>query len=182
MASVKIKGVRNLEIKVKKKFLEISKDKKTITEIAEFSIDRIKAFARRGKPLRNGKARTFPSLSDATPNIRKYIARYNATHPTYGQNGKKKNVTITGQLVEHVVFKIKRNVIDIFVKGRRRKYRGKKGQVLKNRDGSAQESNSADVYENLLELNRNYKFLGMDEKGEKRIKQIILRNLRRLLK
>jgi hypothetical protein len=178
MASVKFKNLkRTLDIEVKKKLLAVAKDQKTLKEIAEFSVKRIKQFARSGKPLRDGEKRKFPDLSKATPAIRKRLAKYNATHATYGKSGRKKNVTITGQLVEAVKSKIKNNLINIFVSGRRRKYRGKKGQVLAD-----QESNSAEVYENLISLNKDYRFLGMDELGKKRIRNIIKRNLRRLLK
>jgi hypothetical protein len=183
MASVKFKNLkRTLDIEVKKKLLAVAKDQKTLKEIAEFSVKRIKQFARSGNPLRDGKKSKFPPLSEVTPAIRKRLAKYNATHATYGKSGKKKNVTITGQLVEAVKYKLKRNVINVFIKGRRRKYRGKKGQVLKNADGSAQHGNSSAVYKDLVELDPHYKFLGMDKLGEKRIRNIIKRNLRRLLK
>ena len=178
MASVTFRNLKkSFDIKVRKKFIAITKDKKLLNEIGEESVKRVKQFARRGKPLRDGAQRKFPKLSDATVAIRKFIAKYNATHPTYGANGKRKNVTITGQLVEAVQFTIKKNVVKLFIKGRRQKYRNSKGQVIKG-----QESDSAKVYKNLIKLNDDYRFLGMDEKGEKRIKQIIKRNLRRLLK
>ncbi len=178
MATVRFRNLKkSFEIRVTQKLKKVTKDKKTLNEIGKFSQDRIKAMARRGKPLRDGMAGKFPQLSKATVAIRKFIAKYNSTHQTYGANGKRKNVTITGQLVEAVKFKIKNNNVRLFIKGRRQKYRNAKGKVMKN-----QESDSANVYKNLIKLNPDYRFLGMDELGEKRIKNIIKRNLRRLLK
>lgn len=178
MATVRFKNLKkSFEISVTKKLRSVTKDQKTLKEIAEFSKERIQRSARTGKPLRDGAKRKFPSISKMTVAMRKFIARYNETHPTYGQSGKKKNITITGQLVEHVKFTIKNNMIKIFVKGRRQKYRNSKGKVIKD-----QENDSAKVYKNLIKLNDSYRFLGMDELGERRIVNIIKRNLRRLLK
>jgi len=175
--AVKIKGIRKLQIAVKKKFLTIQKDKKMLKEIAEFSVDRIKAFARSSKPMREGKKDRFPTVKPGTANSRKRVAKYNNTHSTYKQSGKGKNLTITGQLIEATKFKIKGSIINIFVKGRRTLYRGKDGKPYKN-----QERDSGKIYDKLTRRDRDYAFLGMDEAGEKRIRNIIKRNLRRLLK
>jgi len=177
MAAFKIRGIRKLEISVKKKFIAIQKDKKMLKEIAQFSIDRIKAFARSSKPMREGKKDKFPTVRPGTARSRKEIAASNPTHSTYKSSGKGKNLTITGQLIEATKFKIKGSIIKIFVEGRRTLYRNKQGKVIKN-----QEKNSEKIYDKLTRRVRNYAFLGMDEKGEARIRNIIKRNLRRLLR
>jgi hypothetical protein len=179
MAAFKVKGIRKLEIKVKKKFLAIQKDKKMLNEIGKFHVERIKAFARKGKPLRSlkyGKPGRFPMLADATPAMRKEIARNNQTHKTYGKSGKKRNLTISGQLIEATKYKIKQTVISIFVQGRRKKYRDQKGKRI---DGP---STNQELFDDLLDRSSRYNFLGLDKLGLKRINLIIKSNLRRLLK
>jgi len=177
MSSVKVSGINKLKLSVRAKLLSITKDKEITTEIADFSVDRIKALARSSMPMRDGRRDKFPEVKTVTANRRKSTALYNRTHTTFGRDGKKRNLTITGQLIEHTKYKIKDNVIDIFINGTRLLYKGKNGRNLNN-----QEKNSKDIYRKLLIKDRDYSFLGMDRLGVERIKNIIKRNLRRLLK
>ena len=179
LINVKKQSLNDLKVSIKKKLLSVQNDRKSLKEVAEFSVDRIKSFARRGKPLRSlkfGRPGKFPILSDLTPAFRRNIAKSNPTHKTYGKSGRKRNLTITGQLIEGTMFKIKRNVISIFVGGRRRKYRGANGKKI---DGP---TSNKQLFKELVDRNKRYNFLGMDRLGFKRIKNMMKRNLRRLLR
>lgn len=103
MATVKVKGLDQLENKVKKTFKDILDAKAMRTEIGEFLVERIQLEARRGRPLND--TRSLPDLKDSTKRIRQELSKLNPTHPSY-QAGRS-NVTFTGQLVDALAFRLR---------------------------------------------------------------------------
>jgi len=151
-----------------------------LKEVAEFTVSRIRGFARNSKPLQGkDEPGKFPKHKDPpTPQIRRALAKYNKTHPAF--SAKRTNLTFTGQLIEAVTYAItgRRSEIKIFVDDSSR-------TPVKRKDGSVIESgektNKA-VYEKLLSRDSSYRFLGLDKKGIDRIKAITLKYLRSVLK
>ena len=172
---VNFRKIDKLEILLKKKFKGAVSDRGMLKEVGEFSVDRIRANARKGKPARqDGSISKFPNLKESTKRIRKSLSKYNDTHATFRFN--RSNVTFTGQLLDHVRFKILKDKIELFIKGSRRLYRERNNKVLKG-----QERTSEEVYKKLVELNTRYKFLALDSKGIERTRRIVLRFLRKSL-
>lgn len=177
---VSVKNLKRLEARVKKQFLKVTKDKKMLKEIGIFSVERIKLFARRGSPMRKTRRKgRFPKLADATPKMKRELAKNNPglTHPAFGKSGRERNITQTGQLLDALKFKVRKNVIQLFVKGKRKLLRDSKGNVIKDQAKTSQK-----VYDELLKRNVRYNIMNINPQGIKRINQIIKRNLRRILK
>lgn len=117
MAKVNIKNIPNVERLILKTFKDVKNNKEMLQEIGDFSVGRIRGRVRQGKPL-NDTGR-FPSLTEVTKRIRKFLEGLNATHPTY--KASRSNVTFTGQLVDAIDYLIKRrSVVEISVKDTKR--------------------------------------------------------------
>lgn len=175
---VNYKNINQVEVSIKKKFKDAAKSRDMLKEIGDFTVERIRYNARRGKPAnKHGDLKEFPTLKPYTIKRRKSIGKYNETHQAFRDTRTKSNVTITGQLLDHVRFKIiKGGVIQLFIKGSRKLLRGKKGQILAD-----QERDSEKVYLQLIDLNKRYKFLTLDRKGVERVNRIVLKYLRKKL-
>lgn len=177
---IKYKNINQVQLLIEKKFKDAAKSRDMLKEVGETTVTRVRYNARRGKPAnQDGSTREFPTLKPYSIKRRKSIGNNgkNRTHQAFRATRTKSNVTITGQLLDHVRFKIvKGGVIELFIKGSRKLYRGKRGQVLEN-----QEKTSQDVYKKLIELNKRYKFLQIDTKGIERINRIVLKYLRKRL-
>jgi len=173
---VKITGIEGVELSVRKTFKAVAKNKQMLKQIGEVSIERMKGEARRTSPLQGDKKGSFPSNypKKSTQRTREYLAKYNATHKTYSKA--RGNLTITGQLIDALKFKVKDGVVNFFISGRRKKYKTKSGRAIKG-----QETDNAKVYEKLLEMNRKFRIIGVDEKLQKRITNIVKRTLRRAI-
>lgn len=138
-----------------------------LLDIGKFTVDRNKFFARKGQSLSsNDRPRDLPNLQQTTINIRKQIQK---KFPEFidGQffRADRSNVTLSGQLLESLEFRIKNDSVVLLFKGNRRKIR---------KDDA---STNDEVYENLVDL--GFDFLGLDEKGQKRVKRIVIDELRR---
>ena len=161
--------------KLLKTFDKVKANKQMNKEIGETTVKRIQGEARRQKPL-NAKRR-FPSLKQMTVAQRKRLAFFNKTHPSFGPG--KSNLTLTGQLIDAVVFEVRNTSIFISVEESRRKgYKtgpgGRSKKTLTNKE--------------LDKILRKIGFklftprgVDSDTKLKKRLKNILLRTLRRAL-
>lgn len=172
---VNVKGFTGVEASIKKTFKAVSENKQMLDEIGKIAVERMKGEARRQTPLQGKKKGSFPAgyPAEATKLYREYIARFNQTHPVYGRG--RKNLTITGQLIESLTYKVKDGVIRFFVEGKRRPYRGKNGII------KGQELSNSKIYQHLIDENVKFRFIGIDPKLTKRITNIVKRTMRRAL-
>ncbi len=174
---VNIKGLDELEVNVKKRFRVVQTNKQMLMQIGEVSVERMKLEARRKTPLQGRTRGSFPTNypKPSTQKARRQIARYNKTHGAYGASTP--NLTITGQLVDAIRFKVTQRLGNIlfFVSGVRNPYVGKNGPRRRN-------PSNAVVYKKLLDRNQKFRILGVDEKLQKRISNIVRRTLRRALR
>jgi hypothetical protein len=151
----------------------------------QLAVNNIKGRTRQGKDLSaGGKAdsnadRSQPPLSRSWIEQRQRLAAFNQTHPAYSP--KRSNLTLTGQLLDAVSFRVKNNRAEVFVaESTRRGYayvpsRGpRKGQTV-----TAKAPTNAKLAEFLGEQGRF--FLGLSPKEKKIISNRVRQLLRKAL-
>lgn len=170
---------RNLNINIANRLLKFTKSKTVLKEIGEFTTSRIALQARRGKPMRKTRLGRFPKLSPFTPPIKKTIARMNPslTHRAFGKSGNKRNITQSGQLLDGLRYRIRKNTINIYITGSRKLFKDDTGKKLPN-----QAKTNIQVYRSLLKRSQRYNLMAIDPVGVKRIKLMIQRQLRKALR
>ena len=174
MAKVKINGLESVQLNIKNKFNKVIKNKQMLNEIGKTSVERMQFQARKAKPLQ-GKSKSpgkFPSgyPKSSTVMARRSIAKFNQTHSTF--KATRGNLTITGQLIDALKFKIKGSDVTFLIKGSRKGYKRKSGKRSKTPKNEV-------VYSHLVDRNRNFRIIGFDDKLLKRINNIVKRTLRR---
>jgi len=176
MAKVKVRFDQAAAVdRVLKVFKKVKQNKQMNKEIGEFVTDRIRFEARREKPLNN--SRKFPNLKDSTIENRRRLAKFNATHPSF--TPPKSNATITGQLLEAVLYRVFRGAVEIFVSDKpRTPYRtgpsSRQKKVITNKE--------VDEFLRIIGFNIfTAKGINSDPKITKRINTIVKRTLRRAL-
>jgi len=151
---------------LKKRIKKATGNKQLKAEYGEFLTERIRFQARKGRPLNdNGR---FPKLKPSTVESRRnYRGR---KHPAFSPA--KSNLTITGQLQDAIKFKRKRSgLFELFVDNSRRKGRGEPN----NRELSS-------FLEKIGFTLFSTKGLKKDKKIPRRLKQLLLRFLRKQLR
>ena len=174
MAKVTLKGIPEVEKRIKQTFTKVTENTQMRKEIGDFVVGRIQGEARRGKPLNDN--RTFPPLKESSKAIREALSSKNPTHPTFSVN--RSNLTFSGQLIDNIVYELGRTVISIFVDNTRR------FPIV----GQNAESNNKTNKEVDRELRRRGFFLytakGIDSEPRviKRINNIVKKFVRRSIK
>ena len=177
-AKVSLKGVKQAEINIRKKFLKVVSNTSMLNKIGEVSVEKMQFQARKAKLLqgKKGLPGSFPTgyPKSSTVNIRKSLEKYNKTHGAY--KASRGNLTFSGQLISALKFKVLRSgTIRFLIDGPRTPY--------KNKDGTARPTGSnKSVYSDLLDRNQNFRIIGVDDKLSKRINNIVRQFLRRALK
>lgn len=176
MSKVKITGVDIVERRIKDMFSKVRKSKAMRVEIGEFVVNRVRAEARRGKPLND--ARFFPSLKGSTVKRREKLSRINSTHPTF--KASRANITFTGQLVNALTYRLDAEGIFIEVADTARK----KIKLLKGGDSEEVLTNQ-ELNEFLRQLGFEFYTASGIERETKilnRINNIVKRYVRRAIK
>lgn len=173
MAKVKIKNLNKVISSIKDVFEDTTTQKKLLDDIGELVVKRIQFFARTKKSLEgNDKPTPLPNLKDSTVKRRKEIGRrfpQEVDDDFFLPNTKRSNVTLTGQLLRALSFLVKKNEIVVFFKSGR-----KKASFEEKR------STNDEVYDDLE--SRGFGFVGLDEKGQKQVKKLVLDEFRRTLR
>lgn len=174
---VKVKFDPNKAAKdLKAKLNQVIAEKEVETEIGILLTERVRYEARRGKPLNDD--RSFPELKESSKGIRKGLSKRNKTHPAFSPD--KSNLTFSGQLQDAISFKrLKKGIFELFVNDKKHvapKYKdGKRGESLTN------SQIDKDLRKRGFEL-FTARGLKSEKKIPRRIKQILLRFLRRQLR
>lgn len=171
MAKVKIKGIEEATKAAKEVFKDTKTSTKVLVDVGKLVQKRIVATARTGYSLEDNQRKKFRSLKESTVESREALEK---TYPERIDREffkpDRANVTLTGQLLEAFKFKIDKakGLVFFFFKDERKKI---------TPDDS---SSNNEVYDNLQSL--GYGFTGLDEKGQKRVKKIVLDEFRRNIK
>lgn len=118
---------RKVEASLKADIEAIIRSPAVLNAVGETVVERLKYQARVGKPF--NESGVFPALKDSTIAHRKYLARYNPTHPTYA--AKRSNLTITGEFLNSMKHVISgETAVTIFFDGTHPAYIGKLGRPV----------------------------------------------------
>lgn len=141
-------------------------------EIGDYAVEAIKYQARVGSPYNS--TGSFPSLADSTVKQRRYLAKYNQPHATYGEDFS--NLTLTGEFLESLTWLDQGDtLLAIAFQGMHSVYVGAKGQRISKtimNDTLAQYLAAKGFRPFDMSLEMNQQFVS-------RIKTICLRYIRR---
>lgn len=173
-----------VRIKNPKAFVQIEKDlvnavesilssKEMMTEVGEFTVDRLRYQARVGKPA--NFARSTKPLESSTIRNRRYLAKHNPTHETFEES--RSNLTLTGQFLDSLTYAIKGiGLLEIFFDGTHKGYlsgTGRRGKSIAN----------AKLAGYLIDIDKRFAVfdssLNTNETFKTRVKSIVQRFLRR---
>lgn len=201
----RIKNVDRVTKSLKKIFNDVRREKRLLNEIGEFTKDRIVFEARKGNSLEGGIKHKLPPLKKSTKAIRGAIKRSapELIDDTFFK-ANRSNVTLSGQLLKSIKYLIKGGSVFISVGGKRtmidlqgvknvslgRTKSGKIKSTKRNKGilsaidfaaaGSKELKTNEDVYADLK--SRGFGFIGLDDKGQKRVKKLVLDEFRRTIK
>lgn len=173
---VKILNIDKVLNKIEELFDKDVRNKELMEEIGDFSVTRIQAETRLGNDLTKQTKSKQPRLADSTIRIRKLVEAgkikpgnrfYFKPDGTFFQPTKS-NLTATGQMLESLDGRVTR-VGEVVV------------EPTGSRDGSLQVDSEFKTNKALARdlADRGRVFLGLDAKGVKRIKKLILDEVRR---
>lgn len=182
MAKVTIQGLDKLEKKIKQLLKDEIATKDTLEQIGELTIERIKAFARSGYSLYQGKKEKLKKLSKSYLDMRHGMIKFrtingkkvpfneaderlNEVDPDYFDPGKSQ-LTFTGQMLRALGYKAEKTQVVISVNDNKRAGKYKK---LTNKQVADHVANNGRP------------FLGLDKLGVDRIKNILKANIRKAI-
>jgi hypothetical protein len=182
--TVKVLNIKQVLKKIEDLLEKDVISKELLSDISDFSVQRVQAETRKGNDLTGSSdiasAKKQPDLSQATKNFRRRLLKgtVRETHswwfdpdPTFAKSDKS-NLTATGQLLESL----------------RGRITSSKGEVVVSptgsRDSKRQNDNSIKTNVALAKdlASRGRTFLGLDKLGIKRIRKMILDEIRRFKK
>ena len=165
-----IKNVDRVARTINKVFNDARTQRRMYDDIGKFTTNRIVATARTGKSLEdNFDPQKFPKLKESTIKRRESLKRNNPfVLDEQFFRARFANVTLTGQLLESFRYRVQRSIVSFFFKDKR----------LPIYEGD--ETSNNNVYDNLESL--GFGFVGLDFKGQQRVKRIVLDQLRREIK
>ena len=200
---VRVKNIDNVTKNIRKIFKDVKREKKLMNDIGFFTVDRIRTDARKGFLSSGGVRHKFPGLSKLTKIIRKSIGK-NAPELVDSEFFKatKSNITLTGQLLKSLKYVVTSKSVFILISGNRTKinFAGIKSKLSKTKSGGMrntkgnrnasfgldfaaaekQASTNVEVYNDLA--SRGFGFIGLDVKGQKRVRKLVLDEFRRTIK
>lgn len=173
-ARIKNQGVFvQIEKGIIKDIEEILSSKEMLSEVGQFTVDRLKYQARLGKPA--NFARSTKPLESSTIRSRRYLAKHNPTHETFEES--RSNLTITGQFLDSLKYVVRgTGLLEIFFDGTHKGYlsgTGKRGKSIANEK----------LAEYLKDIDKRFAVfdssLNTNETFKTRIKTVVQRFIRR---
>jgi len=186
MAEVKIKNVKSVLAAVEALFKDGLRKSQVYADIGKFSVERIQAETRKGRDLSN-EGSPIKDTEDSTKGIKELIERgvikMNPSRPLFFRS-KKSQITQTGQLLDSLAAEIKSRSGEVVIapSGSREPTKyvwSKTGKPIDFLNQDQVQSNKG-LASNLA--SRGFTFLGMDKKGIKRIRRIVLDEIRRIVR
>lgn len=178
MFKVKIdtNAVVKLELETTRAVQQILKGEALQKEVGTYMVTAIQYQARVGKPLT--QERSLPALKESSIRTRRYLAKHNTTHKAY--NEKRSNVTITGALLDSIVYTAEGGDdlnLKITFEGKHPGYKSANGPMGEGPDNLTLAGYLKDkgfkIFDNTIQANQQF---------TSRIKTICLRYIRRGLR
>ncbi len=165
MAIAKVKGLDRLKKSLNNMVLKQFVNKRLLDTIGEFTRDRIRSFTRTGKSIVGSSPKSFKRLKQSTVEQRRRLGRAGKADKEFFSPGRS-NLTMTGQLLKSLSFKsvVRDRTVDVFAKGFRT-------------DGKADNKKVAEFV-----AKGGRPFIGLDDKGIKRVTAIVLKDIRLRIK
>ncbi len=176
MAKIKYDPVKATRA-LKRQIDRALQDKGVQTDLGILLTDRVRTAARKGRPYND--TRRFPALKTLTKKQRKYLERFNRTHPAYKSS--RSSLTFTGQLLDALSFRrVKGTLYELYIKDTSRTaYRTGPNSVAKKTPDNETLAGYLDDKGFTIFTAAG---LRSDRKILQRAKQIILRYIRRQLR
>ncbi len=184
MAKVEIKNVKSVLKAIEASFTDGLGKSDLYERIGRFSVERIQQETRKGRDLSN-EGKPIQDTADSTKDIKALIERgvikMNKPKPLFFRSGKSQ-ITQTGQLLDSLKADVNKNEIVISPEGERDKTEyvwvksGKPVDFLNNDQVQSNKELAKDLAQ------RGFTFLGMDKTGIKRIRRLVLDEIRRLIR
>lgn len=187
VASFKIKNVKSVFNSIRAVFKDSLEKQKLYDEIGKFAASRVKEETAKGRDLTKEGARQ-PELSEGYIRIRELVDRGKLIiDPPAGRlfRFNRSNLTLTGQLLESVSAEVspRKKTVTISPEGSRKKtviFNPATGKPLFGDESlGSQPNTNQELADDLAKRGRT--FLGMDKKGVKRIRRIVLDEVRRVI-
>ena len=125
--SINQESIQRVEKNIKDAFNKVIRNQQMLNELGETIVVDIQGTNRSGKSPKGNK---HPTLAESTIRNRRYLAKYNPTHPTYSE--KRSNVTITGELLDSLNSKTTGpGKLQIEAEGNHSQYKGKTKSIGK---------------------------------------------------
>lgn len=203
---VRFKNIDGVVKSINEAFQKTRTNSSLLNQMGTTHVKRIQLEARRGKRMVGlGKSDgNLPLITDFTVKARKILAPYNKTNRAFRKNRNRSNLTFTGELLGGLYHKPKKSdgsyIItfrgtrsQLIVPDKERFFRDFANEIRRDpgyigvwkllREMSGQgESRNVSVYRKLLDLNRGYRILGINDKLKKTLNNQVLRYLRRALR
>jgi hypothetical protein len=166
------KSIKTSELAIKSAVQKVLANKKMLQEVGDVVVEDIRFQARRGNFEKVGVA--SGPFSSGWLRLRRKIALNGKTHEAYSLN--RKNVTLTGELLDALTSKVLRSgVIKFLFEGRHKKYQYKGiDGTIKNAGSS---SSNADIAAGLEK--QGFRFFRVREALQPRLKRIVISYIRR---
>jgi len=138
--------------------------------LGRFAVRRIRKVVRAGvSPVTN---RRFPRLKKSTKSRRERLAQHNKTSKFYRRG--KSNLHFTGQLLRGLEFDVRGKKVFVASRGKRK--------PLKNEDGTRAKRNPSNEQVARYVAKQGRPFLGMEEKGKQKIREMVAREVRKKIR
>ena len=165
MAKVRINGLDKLNKSLNNIVLKQFVNKRLLDTIGKFTLERIRSFTRTGKSIVGSTPKSLKRLKESTIRQRQRLGNAGKADKQFF-SPRRSNLTATGQLLISLSFKsaVRDRSVDVFAKGLRAN-----GKI-----------DNKKVAEFVAKGGRP--FIGLDNKGIKRVKGIVLTDIRRKIK
>lgn len=198
MAQYKIKNIDGVTKELKTILESSVKSKAMLIDIGKFAVQRNQFYVRTGERLdSNNKPQPFQyTLTMFTASLRRAIfATDRSLVDEFFKGGFQSKAILTGQLINNISFKIRESSVFLTTPGVREVFDYKRlAKLARQKFGSKsnnakilswaawqlqdkQAKDNDEVYDNLEKLGLD--FLGLDKKGQRRVKKIVLDEFRR---
>lgn len=173
----RVLGLKSLEDKVRVVLTEKLADRDLLTKLGQFAVERIFNTTKLGFSMAGGEKHKLKPLSEG---YRRYRAKYQAVHPVGSFfSPSRSNLTFTGQMLDALTFKINQSkrLFEVFVKD---SARDPVMPISLRKQKEPPRMSNAEVAAEVADNGRP--FIGLDTQATNRMRNEIIKDLRRKLR
>lgn len=170
----RVKGLNKAEVAMARRLNKFIQNRTLLKQIGDIALKAVVGNLKNGKTMASGQLKKLKPLSAAWIKERKRLADLNRTSPVYSPS--RSNVSFTGQLLDAFEIDLRRSkqgIVRIDVDDDRQPY------VISRRGTKAKNTPSNDDLIDFLRKGKRDILGKLDEKTQRRIRQHVVRELRR---